>query len=206
MNLAEEGREHKARRDELNAEISELCREVKEAKQNAQWRASKTDSFAFKSAKATFTTAKEQHESAQAEFKRLKDERDHIKREFDAAHAEHKRLKSQFEQKLSEVKSERDRTKRDAMSKVNMELVRSNAHYLGTLFGQDAKIVPRQDGKTDVYFGGLNSAGDGIGHGHAVIDTNGNVTYLRDAWVSDPKKDYLIDDRADKFGKPTHKI
>ena len=87
-----------------------------------------------------------------------------------------------------------------------MALVRSNAHYLGTLFGQDAKIVPRRDGQIDVYFGGLNTAGDGMGHGHAVIDTHGNVTYLRDAWVSDKRNDYLIDDKADRYGKPTHKI
>ena len=86
-----------------------------------------------------------------------------------------------------------------------MALVRSNAHYLGSLFGQNAKIVSRDDGKTDVYFGGLAAAGDGLGHGHAVIDENGNVTYLRDAWVAD-HRDYLINDNADKWGKPTHNI
>ncbi|MBR2658396.1 putative nuclear RNA export factor SDE5 [Candidatus Saccharibacteria bacterium] len=35
---SQEGHEHKDRRDELNYEISALCNEVKEAKQNAQWR------------------------------------------------------------------------------------------------------------------------------------------------------------------------
>ena len=53
-----------------------------------------------------------------------------------------------------------------------MALIKSNAHYLGTIFGQDAKVVPKKDGsgKIDVYFGGLNAAGDGIGHGHATIE------------------------------------
>ena len=48
------------------------------------------------------------------------------------------------------------------------------------------------------------------GHGHATIDTYGNVIYLRDAWTN--HDDYLIDKNADikprKYGKnaPTHKI
>lgn len=44
---------------------------------------------------------------------------------------------------------------------------------LGTLFGQNAKAVPHGDGSTHVFFGGLNAAGDGMGHGHAVIDREG---------------------------------
>lgn len=91
-----------------------------------------------------------------------------------------------------------------------MALIKSNTHYLGTIFGQDAKVVPKKDGsgKIDVYFGGLNAAGDGIGHGHATIDANGNVTYLRDAWATD-KHDYLIDENADKkygAGTETHRF
>ena len=203
---SQEGHEHKARRDELNAEVSRLCREVKEARQNAEWRAPKTDSSAFKAAQEKFHQAKARHEAAQAEFKRLKAERDRTKSEFRSAQAEHKRLKEAFQQRLEEVKAAKRTRNQQAVDKVNMALVRSNAHYLGTLFGQDAKIVPRNDGKTDVYFGGLNPAGDGLGHGHAVIDENGNVAYLRDAWVADPKNDYLIDDRADRRGKDTHRI
>lgn len=54
----------------------------------------------------------------------------------------------------------------------------------------------------------MNAAGDGLGHGHATIDANGNVIYLRDAWVTD-EHDYLIDEKADKkYGAnaETHKI
>ncbi|MCR5700511.1 MAG: hypothetical protein K6G49_03785 [Candidatus Saccharibacteria bacterium] len=67
--------------------------------------------------------------------------------------------------------------------------------YLGSIFGQDAKIKPRNDGsgKTDIYFGGSNIAGDGYGHGHAVIDREGNVIYLRDSGRD--HEEYLIDDR-----------
>ena len=82
---------------------------------------------------------------------------------------------------------------------------KGGAFYLGSIFGQDAKIRQRNDGsgKTDVFFGGLSAAGDGTGHGHAIIDRDGNVTYLRDAWQD--HDDYLIDD-ARKRGPNTHKI
>ena len=53
------------------------------------------------------------------------------------------------------------------------------------------------------FFGGLNAAGDGMGHGHAIIDHDGSVTYLRDAWQD--HDDYLIDD-ARRRGTNTHKI
>ena len=203
---AQEGHMHKDRRNALNAEISELGREVKQAKANAEASAPIVDSSAFNSAKAVFESAKSRHESARDEFRRIKAERNAAKAEFDSLQARFKRAQAAFKQRLEEVKSAKASQKQRTIDTVNMALVRSNAHYLGTLFGQDAKIVPRRDGQIDVYFGGLNTAGDGMGHGHAVIDTHGNVTYLRDAWVSDKRNDYLIDDKADRYGKPTHKI
>ena len=198
---SEEGHGHKDRRNELNEEVQSLVREIKEAKQRAEWRASKTDSSAFHSAKAEFERAKAYHERLQARFKELKAERDWLKAEFDSAHAEHMRLKNEFQSKLGQVKSAKRESDRRAVEKVNMALVKSKPFYLGSIFGQDAKVVPRRDGsgKTDVYFAGLSAAGDGLGHGHAVIDSDGNVTYLRDAWQD--HKDYLINDH----GGPTHK-
>ena len=35
------------------------------------------------------------------------------------------------------------------------------------------RSVPHGDDTTHVFFGGLNAAGDGMGHGHAVIDREG---------------------------------
>ena len=205
---SQQGHEHKDRRDALNAEISELAREIKQAKANAEASAPRINSYAFDSAKSAFESAKARHESAQAEFKRLKAQRDSAKAEFDRLQAQFKQAQAASNRKLEGVKSERASRKQQAVDKVNMALIKSNAHYLGTLFGQNAKIVPKRDGsgKIDVYFGGLNAAGDGIGHGHATIDRNGNVTYLRDAWVAD-KHDYLIDENADKkYGTETHRI
>ena len=200
---SQQGHEHKDRRDALNAEISELAREVKQAKANAEASAPRISSYAFDSAKSAFESAKACHESAQAEFKRLKAQRDSAKAEFDRLQAQFKQAQAAFNRRLEEVKSERALRKQQSVNKVNMALVKSNAHYLGTLFGQNAKVVPHGDGTTHVFFGGLNAAGDGMGHGHAVIDRDGNVTYLRDAWQD--HDDYLIDD-ARKRGANTHKI
>lgn len=200
---SQQGHEHKDRRDALNAEISELAREVKQAKANAEASAPRISSYAFDSAKSAFESAKARHESAQAEFKRLKAQRDSAKAEFDRLQAQFKQAQAAFNRRLEEVKSERASRKQQSVDKVNMALVKSNAHYLGTLFGQNAKVVPHGDGTTHVFFGGLNAAGDGMGHGHAVIDRDGNVTYLRDAWQD--HDDYLIDD-ARKRGANTHKI
>ena len=200
---SQQGHEHKDRRDALNAEISELAREVKQAKANAEASAPRISSYAFDSAKSAFESAKARHESAQAEFKRLKAQRDSAKAEFDHLQAQFKQAQAAFNRRLEEVKSERASRKQQSVDKVNMALVKSNAHYLGTLFGQNAKVVPHGDGTTHVFFGGLNAAGDGMGHGHAVIDRDGNVTYLRDAWQD--HDDYLIDD-ARKRGANTHKI
>lgn len=196
---SQQGHDHKARRDELNAEISELAREVRQAKADAEAQAPRVSSHAFDSAKSAFESAKACHELAQAEFKRLKNQRNSAKAEFDRLQAQFKQAQAAFNCKLKEVKAERATKKQRVVDKVNMALVKSNAHYLGTMFGQKAKIVPKNDGsgKIDIYFGGLAAAGDGLGHGHATIDVNGNVTYLRDAWVAD-KRDYLIDENADK--------
>lgn len=204
---SQQGHEHKARRDELNAEISELAREVKQAKADAEASAPRVDSSAFNHAKAAFELAKARHESDQTEFERLKSMRDSAKVEFDRLQAQFKQTQAMFQSKLDEVRSERLMAKRRAVDKVNMALVREKggAFYLGSIFGQDAKIRPRNDGsgKTDIFFGGLNAAGDGIGHGHAIIDRDGNVTYLRDAWQD--HDDYLIDD-AKRRGSDTHNI
>ncbi|MBP3899503.1 DUF1771 domain-containing protein [Candidatus Saccharibacteria bacterium] len=203
---SQEGHSHKDRRDELNAEISELCREIKEAKQSAEWQAPKTDNSAFKAAKASFERAKSRHESAEAEFKRLKLERDRLKADFDSAQAEHKRLKEEFQRKLEEIKAQKTLSRQKTVEKVSMALAKERGPFsLGTIFGQDAKIVPRNDGsgKTDVYFAGMAAAGDGLGHGHAIIDRNGSVTYLRDAWQD--HDDYLIDN-AGRRGINTHRI
>jgi len=188
---SQEGHEHKERRNDLNAEISELAREVKEARQNAEWRAPKTDSSAFHRAKDAFERAKSRHESAQSEFKRLKAKRDRLKSEFDSAHAEHLRLKEAFQHKLEEVKSnnrrERDRT-----------LDKAGVRWSDR---KDAKIVKKADGTTQVYHGGIGK-GDGLSHGHTALDQFGNKTYDRDAFSEHGSQNYTDAQYGTFNGKP----
>jgi len=44
----------------------------------------------------------------------------------------------------------------------------------------DTKSVAEENGNTSTYFGGLGSA-DGPEHGHVVADSDGNVTFEREA-------------------------
>ena len=170
---SQQGHDHQDRRNSINEEVRRLCQEVKSARQNAEWRAPKTDSSAFHRAKDVFERAKSHHEAAQAEFKRLKAERDRYKAEFDSAQAEHAHLKDEFQRKLEEIKSankrERDRT-----------LDKAGVRYSDR---KDAKIVKKSDGTTQIYHGGIGK-GDGLGHGHTALDQFGNKTYDRGAFES----------------------
>ncbi len=176
---SQQGREHKERRNELNAEVSQLCQEIKDAKARAEWSASKPDETAFQSAKARFESAKAHHESAQATFKRLKAERDRLKAEFDSVQKEHTRLKEEFQRKLGEVKANNKRERERTLDKAGVRWSER----------ADAKIVKKPDGTVQVYHGGIGD-GDGYGHGHTALDQFGNKTYNRDAFAKHGSQNY----------------
>ena len=177
---SEQGHSHKNLRDQLNYQISELCREVKAAKQNAEMRANKTNSSAFHRAKEAFDDAKNRHEAFQAGFKRLKAERDQFKLEFHRAEAEHRKLKEQFQRKLDEIKTNNRREREETQDKAGVSLFERS----------DAKIVKKSDGTIQVYHGGIGS-GDGYGHGHTALDQFGNKTYDRKAFTEHGKQNYV---------------
>ena len=177
---SEQGHSHKNLRDQLNYQISELCREVKAAKQNAEMRANKTNSSAFHRAKEAFDDAKNRHEAFQAGFKRLKAERDQFKLEFHRAEAEHRKLKEQFQRKLDEIKTNNKREREETLNKAGVSLFERS----------DAKIVKKSDGTIQVYHGGIGS-GDGYGHGHTALDQFGNKTYDRKAFTEHGKQNYV---------------
>ena len=181
---AQEGRNHKERRDALNAEVSALIQEIRNAKTNAECRASRTDASAFHRAQEIFGQAKNRHESAQANFKRIKNERDQLKAAFDSAQAEHTRLKEEFQRKLAETKATNRRERDRVLDKAG---VRWSDR-------KDAKIIKKADGTTQIYHGGLGS-GDGFGHGHTALDKFGNKTYSRDAFEKHGHQNYT-DDKA----------
>lgn len=174
-----QGHNHKDRRNQLNEEISRLCQEIKFARQDAEWRAPKTDSSAFHRAKETFERAKTLHEFTQAEFKRLKAERNHLKEVFKSLQAEHVRLKEEFQKKLEEVKSANKRERNRTLDKAGIRWPERN----------DAKIIKKTDGTTQIYHGGLGK-GDGYGHGHTALDRSGNKTYDRDAFDKHGHQNY----------------
>lgn len=176
---SQEGYEHKARRDELNAKISELAHEVKSARAYAEACAPKADSSAFECAQAEFQNAKSFHESARAEFMHLKAERDRLKDEFDSLQAEYIRCRESFQKKLEELKTNNRRERDKTLDKAG-------------IYGsdrKDAKIVKKDDGTTQVYHGGIGK-GDGLGHGHTVIDDTGKVTYDRKSFESHGKQNF----------------
>ena len=177
---SEQGHSHKNLRDQLNCQISELCREVKAAKQNAEMRANKTNSSAFHRAKEAFSDAKNRHEAFQTGFKRLKAERDQLKLEFHRAEAEHRKLKEQFQRKLDEIKTNNKREREETLDKAGVSLFERS----------DAKIVKKSGGTIQVYHGGVGS-GDGYGHGHTALDQFGNKTYDRKAFTEHGKQNYV---------------
>ncbi|MBR2741877.1 DUF1771 domain-containing protein [Candidatus Saccharibacteria bacterium] len=179
---SQEGHAHKDRRDELNAEISELAREVKQAKAHAEALAPRIDSSAFNCAKSAFESAKARHESAQAEFKRLKGRRDSAKSEFDQLQARFKQAQDAFNRKLEEVKANRQRERDEVLDKAGVRYSER----------KDAKIVKKSDGTTQVYHGGIGS-GDGYGHGHTALDQFGRKTYERGAFEEHGKQNFTDD-------------
>lgn len=176
---ASEGHEHKDRRDELNEEVKALIQKIQDAKANAQHYAPKIDSSAFHSAKERFESAKSRHESAQAEFKSLKTECGSMKAEFNSAQKEHIRLKEEFQRKLEEVKENNKRERERTLDKAGVRWSERD----------DAKIVKKADGTTQVYHGGIGK-GDGYGHGHTALDQFGNKTYERDTFKEHGKQNY----------------
>lgn len=175
-----EGHAHKERRDYLNSEVGRLIQEINSAKTNAKWQTSSSHSNSFQYAKSNFDNAKMMHESAEAEFKSAKAERDAYKAEFDSAQAEFERLKDACQRKLDEIKANNRKERERILDKAGV----------GYLNRQDAKIVKKADGTTQVYHGGLGS-GDGFGHGHVALDQSGNKTYSRDAFEKHGSQNYV---------------
>lgn len=176
---ASEGHMHKDRRDDLNAEVGRLIQEINNAKANAKWQTSSSHGNSFQSAKSNFNSAKMLHESAETEFKNAKAERDAYKAEFDSAQAEFERLKNECQRKLNEIKANNQKERDHILDKAGVS-------YLNR---QDAKIVKKADGTTQVYHGGLGS-GDGLFHGHVALDRSGNKTYSRDAFEKHGSQNY----------------
>lgn len=153
-----EGHDHKDRRNELNAKVSSLVQEIKDAKAHAESAAPKVDSSAYNAAKARFEQAKQRHQAAQDNFNREREERNRLKGEFDRLQAVFLAAKEAFQQKLAEVKAEREARRNEL----------HNGTYRGTYMGMPAVIKVSDAGNSDqvqVFYGGKGRP-DGEGHSH----------------------------------------
>ncbi len=128
----------------------------------------------FNQAQRVFNDAKKKHEDLEMEFQRLKSDQRSKKELFDLAHAEHKQIKELRLQRRDEVKEKQDHE--------NIQLIEEISALIGASLklGENVKVKERKDGGKDIYFGGLEQC-DGVGHGHAVVDADGQIIYLRDA-------------------------
>lgn len=191
---SQEGHEHRERRNELNAEISALAQEVKNARDYAESCAPKVDSSAFEYAKIEFERAKYVHESTKTEFQQLKAESDSLKDTFDSLQTEFLRCKELFQRKLEEVKSNNQRERDKILDKAK-------------IYGfdrKDAKIVKKSDDTVQVYHGGIGK-GDGFGHGHTAINKTGDITYNRKAFAKHGSQNFK-DQKDSGWGPYIHGV
>ena len=100
-----EGHEHRVRRNELNARIGQLCRKIKEMRQDAERRAPKLDYSTFDAAKAKYEQAKVANQEAQACFKLLESQSRQAKEEFDKAKAAHRQAQAALRSRLSKSRA-----------------------------------------------------------------------------------------------------
>lgn len=195
---SQEGHEHRERRNELNAEISALAQEVKNARDYAESCAPKVDSSAFEYSKNEFERAKSVHESAKAKFQQLKAESDSLKDTFNSLQTEFLRCKELFQRKLEEVKSNNQRERNKILDKARVhgfdrkalsrhgsknftDTPLENGIYHGIFENQPAIIKISDAGNSNqmqIFYGGKGSP-DGPGHSHVNV-TNDKLQFWRE--------------------------
>lgn len=186
-----EGKDYQAQLKSVNAQISRLGQEVKDARAHAEAYGSKTDSSGFDSAKNKFEDAKSAHKPVEAKFKSAKAERERLHSEFKALNEEYKRKASAFRTALADKKAEQKVRRRDD------EALMEKAGIPYT-YRQDCKVVKEADGTTNFYFGGLMEK-DGLWHGHIAMDSSGEITYKRMPMEDHGKQNYTdYDENSEK--------
>ena len=156
---ADQGRAYKAESQTCVTEWRQLVAKIRAARErfNAVKPAFQAAKSEFACARQAFQSAKAEHERAQAEFKKAKAEFD------DCAKA--------FKDRLDELKSahrKRRENKKSIAAKAGVPFQ----------YRDNVWISKESDGNINIYFGGVGKP-DGPGHGHYVMDQNGNVTYRR---------------------------
>ena len=157
---AAEGRSYKEESQRCVAERRRLVEEIRSARtqHDASKPAFQRAKDDFSSAKRAFDSAKAEHERAQMEFKRAK-------ADFDSC-------AKAFRYRLEKVKTEGQKRRED---KKSIAAKAGVPHQ----YRDNVLVSTDSSGNTNIYFGGVGKP-NGPGHGHYVMDRNGNVTYKRD--------------------------
>ena len=174
---AAEGRSYKEESQRCVAERRRLVEEIRSARtqHDASKPAFQRAKDDFSSAKRAFDSAKAEHERAQMEFKRAK-------ADFDSC-------AKAFKSRLEKVKTEGQKRRED---KKSIAAKAGVPHQ----YRDNVWVSTDSSGNTNIYFGGVGKP-NGPGHGHYVMDRNGNVTYKRDPFdphgaqnFTDNQRDY----------------
>lgn len=135
---------------------------------------------------AELRSVKERHDATKPAFQRAKDDFNSAKRVFESAKADHeraqaefKRAKAEFDQAAKAFRSRLEKVKTEGQK--NREDKKSIAAKAGVphQYRDNVWVSTDSSGTTNIYFGGAGKP-NGPGHGHYVMDRNGNVTYRRD--------------------------
>ncbi len=174
---AAEGRRYKEGAQRYVAERRRLVEEIRSARtqHDASKPAFQRAKDDFSSAKRAFDSAKAEHERAQMEFKRAKADSDSCAKAFKS--------------RLEKVKAEGQKRQEDK----KLIAAKAGVPYQ---YRDNVWVSTDSSGSTNIYFGGIGKP-NGPGHGHYVMDRNGNVTYKRDPFdphgaqnFTDNQRDY----------------
>jgi hypothetical protein len=158
-------------------------------------------------------SARATHDASKPAFQRAKDDFSTCKRSFESARAEHERRRAEFKQAKADFDScaqafkSRLDTVRSAASKRREDksavAAKAGVPYQ---YRDNLWVSTDSNGNTNIYFGGAGEP-NGPGHGHYVMDRNGNVTYKRDPFDPHGAQNFEgpgRDGHRGGFGKSQH--
>lgn len=155
---------------------------------------------------AEIRSAKEQLDAAKPAFQQAKEQFNSCKQAFDSAKAEHDRAQAQFKQAKAEF-DKRAKAFKSRLETVKAENAkrhddkRSLAAKAGVpyQYRDNVRISKDPDGTVNIYFGGVGEP-DGSGHGHYVMNADGNVIYKRDPCDPHGAQNFeKVDSRSDLY-------
>lgn len=178
---ADDGHRYKQQSQDCVAERRPLVKEIREARERHD-----STKPAFQKAKAYFDRGKEVCGILEAEHEQKRAAFQHAKADCTAA-------TKAFKKRLATVKAEQKRKRSDK---------RSTAERAGvpSIYLDDVWVSRESNGTVSIYFGGVGRS-NGPGHGHYVMDRDGNVTYRRDPF--DPHGAQNFTDKSDGWDPRT---